>query len=106
MSAIDPTVASALDKHISTAEEDEDDLIASLEADDAEQSFREQRLQQLHQELTRAKAMREEGGGTYVEIKEEKELMDITTTSRFCVVHFLKSDFGRCAIMDAKLEVS
>ena len=104
MSALDSAVASTLDEHTT---EDEDALIASLEEDDSLlKGFREQRLQQLHNEFNRAKTMREEGGGSYVEIKEEKDLMDITTSSKLCVVHFFKADFGRCGVMDTKLEVS
>lgn len=106
MSALDPIVASAVDKHtLPTTEDDEDALIASLEEEESIDAFREQRLQQLHTELSRAKARRAEGGGSLVEIKEEKGLMDITTSTRLCVVHFFKPDFGRCGVMDAKLEV-
>ncbi|KAI9690651.1 MAG: hypothetical protein M1820_009931 [Bogoriella megaspora] len=106
MSTLDPAVAATLDNHrpSTTIEEDEDALIASLEEDDSIQSFREQRLQQLHGELSRAKAKRESGGGSYTEIKEEKGLMDITTDTKLCVVHFFKPDFGRCGVMDRNLE--
>ncbi|KAL9077937.1 MAG: hypothetical protein Q9157_003144 [Trypethelium eluteriae] len=106
MSNLHPTVASALDNHPSTTGDDEDILIASLEEDDTIDAFREQRLQQLHAEFARAKSMRDQGGGSYVEINEEKELMDITTSTNLCVVHFFKPDFGRCRVMDSKLEVS
>jgi thioredoxin-like negative regulator of GroEL len=47
--------------------------------------------------------MRETSHGTYSEIKDEKELMDITTSTKLCVVHFMKPDFNRCRIMDEKL---
>ena len=30
--------------------------------------------------------------------------MDLTTSTKLCVVHFFKPDFGRCSIMDAHLE--
>ena len=107
MSTLDPAVASAVDKHTaSAAEDDEDALIASLEEDEFVGAFREQRLQQLHTELSRAKASRASGGGIQVEIQEEKDLMGITTSAKLCVVHFFKPDFGRCGVMDAKLEVS
>lgn len=106
MSTLDPVVASALDEHPPSADDDEDALIASLEENESIDAFREQRLQQLHAEFSRAKTLREEGGGSYVEIKEEKALMDITTSTKLCVVHFFRSDFGRCGLMDAKLEVS
>ena len=107
-SSIDPTVAALLDQHPTAESDDEDALIASLEDEDADVALaglREQRLQQLHGELRRAKAMRASGTGTYAEIKEEKLVMDITTQTKLCVVHFYKADFGRCAVIDRHLEV-
>lgn len=103
MAQIDSKVASVLDK--SHNEEDEDALLDSLENDPSLDGFREQRLQQLHSEFTRAKHMRSQEHGTYVEIKDEKGLMDITTNTRLCVVHFFKPDFNRCRIMDEHLQV-
>ncbi|KAI9661903.1 MAG: hypothetical protein M1821_009143 [Bathelium mastoideum] len=104
MSTLDPTVASVFDQHAS-AEDDEEALIASLEEDGPLDAFREQRLQQLHAEFSRAKTIKEQGGGSFLEITEEKELLDITTSTRLCVVHFFKPDFGRCTVMDTKLEL-
>lgn len=66
--------------------------------------MREQRMQQLHAELARAKQMRNSEHGTYQEIKDEKALMDITTATKLCVVHFFHADFNRCRIMDNHLE--
>lgn len=103
MSNIDAKVAAIVDKPHDS--DDEDALIAELEDDDALDAFREQRLQQLHQEFTRAKQMRNSEHGTYQEIKEEKALMDITTSTKLCVVHFFHADFNRCRIMDNHLEV-
>ena len=40
-----------------------------------------------------------------MEIKDEKALMDITTSTKLCVVHYMKPDFNRCRIMDEKLRV-
>lgn len=109
MSTIDPTVAAVLDRPGAKRDEsdDEDALIAALEDDNdhALSSFREQRLQQLHAEIARAKQMRDAGSGTYVEIKDEKGVMDITTSTKYVIVHFFKSDFGRCGVMDQHLEV-
>lgn len=108
MAPLDPHVASVLDRNRSAADsDDEAALIAELEEDDstALASFREQRREQLHQELSRAKALKETQHGTYQEIKDEKQLMDITTSTEKCIVHFMKPDFNRCRIMDAKLAV-
>lgn len=103
MSKLDSHVADVLDKN--DYSDDEDALIASLEDSPALDSFREQRLQQLHQEFSRAKTQKSQGFGNYTEIKEEKALMDLTTEVKFAVVHFAKDDFMRCATMDTHLQV-
>lgn len=105
MASIDPAVASILDSRPAKDDSDEDELLDSLENDPTLDSFREQRLQQLHEEFTRAKHLRNQEHGLYSEIKDEKSLMDIVNTgAELCVVHFFKSDFHRCAIMDDHLE--
>lgn len=109
MSRIDAKVAAILDRPNPTIDsDDEDALIASLEEDDdhAFSALREQRIQQLHSEFSRAKQMKESGGGTFTEVKEEKGLMDVVTGTKYAVVHFFKMDFGRCGIMDRHLDVS
>ena len=105
MANLDPHVASVLDTS-GAQSDDEDALIASLEDSPALDAFREQRLQQLHSEFTRAKAQKSQGFGSYTEIKEEKALMDMTTEVKYAVVHFAKDDFARCRTMDVHLEVS
>ncbi|PNS16154.1 hypothetical protein CAC42_4555 [Sphaceloma murrayae] len=106
MANIDARVASLVDKRRDADSDDEDALIAALEDEDSNSlsGFREQRLQQLHSEFTRAKAQRESGFGTYQEIKEEKDVLDLTTSTKLAVIHFMKPDFTRCRIMDQKLE--
>lgn len=112
MAPLDPTVARVLDRRPGAAADDSDDedaLIAELEAEDeddtAVSALRERRLEQLHAEMTRAKTLRETQHGTYIEIKDEKQLLDITTSTKLCVVHFMKPDFNRCRIMDEKLRI-
>jgi hypothetical protein len=102
MANIDFHVARVLDEGNS---DDEDALIASLEDSPALDAFREQRIQQLHSEFTRAKSQKNQGFGNYTEIKEEKPLMDLTTEVKYAVVHFAKDDFARCGVMDEHLEV-
>lgn len=102
MANIDSHVARVLDEGNS---DDEDALIASLEDSPALDAFREQRIQQLHSEFTRAKSQKNQGFGNYTEIKEEKALMDLTTEVKYAVVHFAKDDFARCGVMDGHLEV-
>jgi thioredoxin-like negative regulator of GroEL len=102
MPALDAKVAAIIDK-AQADDSDEDALIAELENDDDLDAFREQRRQQLHAEFERAQQLRNQEHGTYVEIKDEKQLMDITTSTKLCVVHFFKPDFHRCGIMDNHL---
>lgn len=104
MASLDPKVASLVDRAAREDDSDEDALIASLEDDDELDAFREQRLQQLHQEYDKARRLKENEHGRYTEIKDEKALMDITTSTKLCVVHFFKPDFNRCRIMDTHLE--
>ena len=106
MAELDPKVAALLDRATKDDDSDEDALIAALEEDPELDAFREQRLQQLHAEYDRARQLRAHNHGTYTEIKEEKALMDITTSTKQCVVHFFKPDFNRCRIMDQHLDVS
>jgi hypothetical protein len=105
MAGLDPKVASVIDRATRDDDSDEDALIASLEDDDELDAFREQRLQQLHAEFDRARRLKANEHGTYTEVKSEKALMDITTSTKLCVVHFFKPDFNRCRIMDTHLEV-
>ena len=108
MASIDPTVARVLDRQRASDSDDEDALIAELEQEDDNTAFsalREKRLEQLHAEMNRAKTLKQGQHGTYLEIKDEKELMDITTSTKLCVVHFMKPDFNRCRIMDERLGV-
>lgn len=103
---IDERVAAVLDgQRKDDASDDEDALISALEEDDgALDAFREQRRQQLHQEYARSQQLRSSDHGSHSEIKDEKQLMDTTTSTKLCVVHFFKPDFGRCSVMDSHLE--
>ncbi|KAF3049664.1 hypothetical protein E8E11_009074 [Didymella keratinophila] len=104
MSQLDSKVASVIDRAAKNDESDEDDLIAQLEDDSELDAFRAQRIQQLHDEFDRARRLKASEHGTYSEVKDEKSLMDITTSTKNCVVHFFKPDFNRCRIMDTHLE--
>ncbi|KAI4180586.1 MAG: hypothetical protein L6R41_007149, partial [Letrouitia leprolyta] len=114
MTSIDPAVASVLDNHAHHNKDsshdddvDEADLLDSLDNDPTLSTFREQRLQQLHEEFSRAKYLcKHHDHGQYTEIQDEKQLMDIITAtgaSELCIVHFFKPDFHRCGIMDEHL---
>lgn len=88
--------------------DDDDALIESLEHeaehDPSLAHLREARVQALASDLARSKALRSEGFGTYDSITDEKSLMDTATSAKRCIVHFYKSDFNRCRIMDGHLE--
>lgn len=91
-----------------SASDDEDALLQSLE-DETENDpslahLREARIQALATELSRAKAQRNEGYGSYNQIKDEKSLMETITSTKNCIVHFYKPDFNRCRIMDGHLD--
>lgn len=91
-----------------SASDDEDALLDSLENetenDPSLAHLRETRIQALAADLARAKQQRNEGYGTYPRITSEKALLDITTSTKYCVAHFYKPDFNRCRIMDGHLE--
>ncbi|RPB18445.1 thioredoxin-like protein [Terfezia boudieri ATCC MYA-4762] len=116
-SKLDPKVATLIDKHADKAiassskenvkdlSDDEDDLLAELERDDsAMDAFREKRMQQLHDEFARARRMKDQDHGYYGEAATEKEVLDATTSSKYCIAHFFHADFRRCKIMDNHLE--
>jgi hypothetical protein len=107
MAHLDAKVASVLDSKDHADSDDEDALLDELEKDDTGlSSIREARMQQLAEELSRAKYMKNQEYGTYTEVKEEKVLMDITAKeAKYAVVHFFKPDFNRCGVMNAHLEV-
>ncbi|MCJ1266937.1 hypothetical protein MMC22_006822 [Lobaria immixta] len=92
---------------MSPPSDDEDALFDALESesDSALAPYRAQRLQQLSSELARAKQLRNEDHGTYAEIRDEKALMEIVTSTKWSVVHFFKDGFGRCGVMDGHLEI-
>ena len=90
------------------SDEDDEALLEDLEKetenDPAMTHLREARIQQLASDLARLKSLRSEGYGSYNDIKDEKDLLEITTSHRRCIVHFHKTDFNRCRIMDGHLK--
>ncbi|KAF9977886.1 hypothetical protein BGZ73_004482 [Actinomortierella ambigua] len=84
---------------------DDDELFEELENDDFGMgSLREQRMEELREEIERRKMMVENDHGQYKEMTVEKELMETTTKTKCCVIHFYHSDFRRCMIVDRHLE--
>ncbi|CAO3672493.1 unnamed protein product [Umbelopsis ramanniana] len=85
--------------------EDEESLFRELEEEDDHETsqFRERRFQEIQAEVERRQNMIENDHGAYEEISTEKEVMKLTTTSKYVVVHFFHKDFRRCDIMDKHL---
>ncbi|MCJ1375494.1 hypothetical protein MMC20_006731 [Loxospora ochrophaea] len=109
---LNPTVAHLLDASRSNpssankdlSDSDDDALISALENSPTLGPLREQRVAELTEELSRAKHLRGLAHGTYMTLDAEKPLMDITTSTEKCVVHFFHPDFARCGAMDGHLE--
>ncbi|KAI9683917.1 MAG: hypothetical protein M1829_004252 [Trizodia sp. TS-e1964] len=105
---LDPKVAAVLDNHHQVQADDdldEDALLATLDEDSAAtDAFRAQRIEQLSAELSRSKAMKAQSFGSVTTAMTEKEVLDITTSTQYSLVHFFKPDFHRCSIMDSHLE--
>lgn len=103
------SLASRLVASNDSREEDEDDddaIFAELEAEienDADATVRDRGLEQLKLEMQRAKEMRENAHGRYMEITNEKEAIRISANEPHCVIHFYHSNFRRCEIMDKHL---
>ncbi|KAG9299885.1 hypothetical protein G9A89_005414 [Geosiphon pyriformis] len=108
---LDARVQNVLDKaRVSTTDESEkeplseDEMFEDLENDDlAMANFREQRLNQLKTEMGKLQEMQQHDHGTLTEISSEKEVLNITTSTKHCVVHFFHKEFRRCQIMDKHL---
>ncbi|KAI9278209.1 thioredoxin-like protein [Phascolomyces articulosus] len=66
--------------------------------------MRERRIKEIQQEFERREAMKDNSHGVFTEITNEKEFMNITTSSKYVVGHFFHDDFRRCKIMDTHLE--
>lgn len=91
-------------------------LFAALENED-DASYRDHRIQQLNAELASQKTNRDPSStnnkgagaslvrdGTYPTLKGDQAVLDFTTQTTRCVVHFAHADFARCGVMDARLE--
>lgn len=119
MAAIDPKVASVLDRNHSADPDDldEDALLEALEQED-DSAYRAQRVEQLHAEFASAKdAIRSSqqpssSGGVvtsnlYPTLPDDQAVLDFTTSESSagrCVLHFFHPDFSRCSVMDTHLE--
>lgn len=96
------------------SDSDDEALFASLEEED-DTSYRTQRIQQLNAELASQKTNRDisnTGAGAslvhrssiYTPLDNDQSVLDFTTETSRCVVHFGHAEFSRCGVMDARLE--
>lgn len=96
--------------------ESDEALFAALENED-DTSYRTQRIQQLNAELASQRTNRDsssttnKGAGaslvrnsTYPTLDNDQAVLDFTTETTRCIVHFAHGDFARCSVMDARLE--
>ncbi|KAJ5095131.1 hypothetical protein N7532_007422 [Penicillium argentinense] len=91
--------------------ESDDELFASLENEEADTSYRDHRIQQLNAEFASSKTNRSTKTNntnststtTYPSLSGDQSVLDFTTRSTRCIVHFAHSDFARCDVMDARL---
>ncbi|KAE8348945.1 thioredoxin-like protein [Aspergillus coremiiformis] len=88
---------------------DDDDLLKALENED-DSVYRTQRINQLNAEFASAQNSWSPASASdkttivedslYPTLKSDQTLLDFTTETRRCVIHFAHPDFARCGTMD------
>lgn len=104
---MDRTVESKHSARDHDGDDDVDSLLESLENED-DSAYRAQRLEQLNAEFAAAKNNRSAASGPttlvedsiYPTLNTDQVLLDMTTQTNRCVIHFAHPDFARCATMD------
>ncbi|KAL2003891.1 hypothetical protein VTN02DRAFT_1740 [Thermoascus thermophilus] len=117
----------SLDRNTSATDPDDlddDALFEALEKED-DSAYRAHRIEQLHAEFATAKdAQRDPSSSSssaagagfsstttivnnalYPTLPNDQVLLDFTTQSQRCVVHFSHPDFSRCGVMDEHLRL-
>ncbi|KAI9924363.1 hypothetical protein ASPWEDRAFT_34835 [Aspergillus wentii DTO 134E9] len=92
---------------------DSDALFEALENED-DSAYRAQRIEQLNAEFSSAKTNRDPSSSAgptlvnndslYPTLSSDQALLDFTTQTHRCVVHFAHPDFARCTVMDEHLQ--
>ncbi|KAI9599481.1 thioredoxin-like protein [Syncephalis fuscata] len=85
-------------------DEDEDELLDGLEDEALFSGYREHRMEELRQQMQQMQTMKENDHGTFKDLESDKQILEVTTTTKHCIVHFYHTDFRRCQIMDKHLE--
>ncbi|KAE8388381.1 hypothetical protein ETB97_005847 [Aspergillus alliaceus] len=93
---------------------DDDDLLKALENED-DSAYRAQRIEELNAEFTSAKNSRSPASALaettivenslYPTLKSDQTLLNFTTETHRCVIHFAHPDFARCSTMDEHMQV-
>lgn len=97
----------------STDEEEEDDdaLFEALENED-DSSYRTHRIEQLNAEFAKeaqaqiqrdASSAKVDIDNLYPTLSNDQSLLDFTTQTHRCVIHFAHPDFAKCGAMDGHL---
>ncbi|CAR24147.1 Plp1p [Lachancea thermotolerans CBS 6340] len=83
-----------------------DEILGELEDDtDFMEKYREQRLQQIADDMRKMKHnVESEQYGQVFTMTDESELMRLTSATDQVVIHFYLDSFQKCATMDAKLK--
>lgn len=88
--------------------DNDDELLNELddELDVDFQSYREQRMQELSQQMKLSrKHIQEAGHGRVETLLSEDAVLKTTTSTKRIVLHFFHAQFEKCSKMDKKLEV-
>ncbi|KAJ3122860.1 hypothetical protein HK098_002436 [Nowakowskiella sp. JEL0407] len=86
---------------------DEDAIFEELErGEDIEYNeLREKRIEELQAQMSKLKEMQQNKHGTYTDVQNDKDILEITTTDDLVVVHFYHLEFRRCQIIDKHLNI-
>ncbi|KAK2746186.1 hypothetical protein FQN57_003308 [Myotisia sp. PD_48] len=106
---------STKDLPIARDDDDNDALLAALDAEEDDAQYRANRIKQLQSELRDQAPTATTSNGTdgvvttllnhssYPTLPTDQSLLDFTTQITRCVIHFFHPDFARCDIMDKHL---
>lgn len=95
------------DQGYNVESDNDDELLDVLddELDDNFQSYREQRMQELSQQMKQSRTQIQEGQGRVETLLSEESVLKTTTSTKRIVLHFFHEGFSKCAKMDQKLNV-
>ncbi|KAL2823980.1 thioredoxin-like protein [Aspergillus cavernicola] len=88
--------------------DDDDALFRTLEEEDDNTTYRDHRIEQLNAEFASGSAGRQQTttvveDSIYPTLKNDQALLDFTTQTYDCVIHFAHADFARCGTMDERI---